>query len=137
MKRLILTPGEATLFPAPDQPDSEAEGEAQTREPDLEIIARIPVLPSEEASPWLPILNYQPDQAIRQATLARVEQWQEEDARLSYRGSHGLLVELRNKKHPLPGEEARATIRRFCTSTWVTAPTVQDLWHPRGPASPL
>lgn len=138
MKRLVLSPGEqATLFPLPDQPDAQVEGEARTREPDLEIIARIPVLPSEEASPWLPILNYQPDQAIRQATLARAEQWQEEDAGLSYRASNDLLVYLGNKKHPLPVEEALATIRRFSTSTVVTARIVLALWHLRRHESQL
>ena len=138
MKRLILSPGEqATIFPSPGQPDTQAEGEVPTKQQDLEIIARIPVLPSEEANPWLPVLNYQPDQAIRQATLARVEQWQEEDACLSYHASNDLLVYLGNKKHPLPVEEALNTIRRFSTSTVITARIVLALWHLRRHESQL
>lgn len=104
MKHLILSAVEHTaLFPLPNQPDTQTEGEAPTPEPDLEIIARIPALPPEEAHASLPVPNYQPDQAIRQATLARAEQWQEEDACLSYRASNDLLVYLGNKKIPLTG----------------------------------
>ena len=138
MKRLLLPPDEqAALFPELSQPETAAEDEASTPQQDLEIIARIPVLPSGEASPWLPILNYQPDQAIRQATLARAEQWQEEDSGLSYRASNDLLVYLGNKKHPLPVEEALNTIRRFSTSTVVTARIVLALWHLRRHESQL
>ncbi len=138
MKRLILSAVEQTaLFPSPDQPDTQAEGEAPTPRQDLEIIARIPVLPPEEAHASLPVLNYQPDQAIRQATLARAEQWQEEDACLSYRASNDLLVYLGNKKHPLPVEEALNTIRRFSTSTVITARIVLALWHLRRHESQL
>jgi hypothetical protein len=97
----------------------------------LEIIARIPTLPPDEVSPSLSVLNYQPDQAIRQATLAKPEQWKEEDACLSYRASNDLLVYLGNKKHPLPVEEALKTIRQFSTSTVVTARIVLALWHLR------
>jgi hypothetical protein len=135
MKRLILSPREqAVVFPSPDRSDAQdaqLEGEAPTKQQELEIIARIPALPSEEAKPWLPVLNYQPDQAIRQATLARAEQWQEEDACLSYRASNDLLVYLGNKKHPLPVEEALATIRRFSTSTVVTGS--RHFSHPKSP----
>lgn len=138
MKRLLLPPGEqAALFPELSQPETPPEGEAPTPQQDLEIIARIPALPSEEASPWLPILNYQPDQAIRQATLAKAEQWQEEDSGLSYRASNDLLVYLGTKKHPLPVEEALNTIRRFSTSTVVTARIVLALWHLRRHESQL
>ena len=92
MKRLMLSPVEqAAFFPSQDQPATQAEGEAQTREPDLEIIARIPALPPEEAHASLLVLSYQPDQAIRQATLARVEQWQKEDACLSYRDRKSVV----------------------------------------------
>src|SRR5260370_16242607 len=69
--------------------------------------------------------------------MARVEQWQEEDACLSYRASNDLLVYLGNKKHPLPVEEALATIRRFSTSTVVTARIVLALWHLRRHESQL
>lgn len=138
MKRLMLSPVEqAAFFPSQDQPATQAEGEAQTREPDLEIIARIPALPPEEAHASLLVLSYQPDQAIRQATLARVEQWQEEDACLSYRASNDLLVYLGSKKHPLPVEEALTTIRKFSTSTVVTARIILALWHLRRHESQL
>ncbi len=139
MKRLVLSPEQAALFPSLEQPDdAQTEGSAALKQQEhLEIIARIPALPSEEASPWLSVMNYQPDQAIRQATLARAEQWQEEDAYLSYRASNDLLVYLGNKKHPLPVEEALNTIRRFSTSTVVTARIVLALWHLRRHESQL
>ncbi len=82
-------------------------------------------------NPRLAVMNFQPDQAIRQATLARPDQWKEIDARLSYRASNNLLVYLGNKKHPLPVEEALNTIRRFNTGTVVTARIVLALWHLR------
>jgi len=128
---------QTALFPSPDPSATQTGGEAPTTEPDLEIIARIPALPSEEAHASLPVLNYQPDQAIRQATLARAEQWHEEDACLSYRASNDLLVYLGNKKHPLPVEEALNTIRKFSTSTVVTARIVLALWHLRRHESQL
>ena len=117
--------------------DAQTEGSAARKQQELEIIARIPALPPEEVSPWLSVMNYQPDHAIRQATLARVEQWQEEDACLSYHASNNLLVYLGNKKHPLPVEEALNTIRRFSTSTVVTARIVLALWHLRRHESQL
>lgn len=99
----------------------------------LAIISRIPAPPSEEIQPQshLSVMNYSPDQAVRQATLARPEQWIEEEDRVSYQASNNLRVYLANKKRPLPPAEALSIIRRFRASTVVTARIVLALWQTR------
>jgi primase-polymerase (primpol)-like protein len=125
-----------TLFSPPDVLDPPEESESTDeslikKKEQLEILSRIPTLPSDQVSPHLSVMNFQPDQAIRQATLARPEQWKQENALFSYRASNDLLVYLGDKKHPLPVEEALKTIRQFSTTTVVTARIVLALWHLR------
>jgi hypothetical protein len=125
-----------TLFSPPDVLDPLEEPQAmeeslRKKQEQLEILSRIPALPSEQISPHLSVMNFQPDQAIRQATLARPEQWKQENALFSYRASNDLLVYLGDKRHPLPVEEALKTIRQFSTTTVVTARIVLALWHLR------
>src|SRR5689334_13970158 len=86
---------------------------------ELEIISRLPA--GEELSEELQhIPNYQPDRAIREAVLARQDEWQEDDTSLIYTASNQLLVYLGTKQKPLPVEEALKTIAQFSTSTVLT-----------------
>ena len=97
----------------------------------LEILSRLPAHEPWQEEQLLLVPNYQPDQAIRKAVLAREEEWQQIDEALIYPASSQLLVYLGTKQKPLPVEEALKTIGQFSTSTVLTARIVLALWHQR------
>jgi len=97
----------------------------------LEIISRLPVIQESDTSSLLPVPNYQPDRAIREAVLARPEDWHQTDDILTYTASNQLLVYLGDKHNPLPVEEALTAIRQFSASTVLTARIVLAIWQRR------
>lgn len=97
----------------------------------LEIISRLPTTEQWDDVPQVLVPNYQPDRAIREAVLARPEDWHQVDEALTYSASNQLLVYLGNKSNPLPVEEALSIIRQFNASTVLTARIVLAIWQRR------
>ncbi len=97
----------------------------------LEILSRLPARQQWDDVPHILVPNYQPDRAIREAVLARPEDWLQVDDALTYSASNQLLVYLGDKSNPLPVEEALSTIGQFSASTVLTARIVLAIWHQR------
>jgi hypothetical protein len=85
-----------------------------------------------EKSPDLIVTSYHPDRAVREASLARKEQWKPTDAgELSYLASNELEVYLGTQGNPLEIGEAFTKIRSLSESTVLTARIVLGLWNSR------
>lgn len=97
----------------------------------LEIISRLPTSNQHSETAYVLVPNYQPDRAIREAVLARPEEWLQAEDALIYSASNQLLVYLGNKHNPLPVEEALGIIRQFSASTVLTARIVLAIWQQR------
>lgn len=85
-----------------------------------------------ETSQQINVTSYHPDQAVREASLARKDQWKpSEEGELSYTASNEIEVYLGNQGQPLEIGEALTQIRKLSESTVLTARIVLGLWNSR------
>lgn len=85
-----------------------------------------------EHSTQLPAPHYHPDRAVREASLARKDQWKPTTGgELSYVASNALAVSLAQLGRPLRVSEALKAIRKLGESTVLTARIVLGLWNTR------
>jgi hypothetical protein len=77
------------------------------------------------------ITNYRPDQAVREASLARKSMWRPGDGEISYLASNTLEVYLGTPERPLEIPVALKQIRQLSESTVLTARIVLGLWNIR------
>jgi hypothetical protein len=96
----------------------------------LEIIERIPEN-ADAAITYLTTTNYQVDRSIREATLAKPDQWQEESEMLVFTSSDKIKIYLGTPRDPLEMSEALKRIRELSESTALTARIVLGLWNIR------
>lgn len=76
--------------------------------------------------------SYQPDRAMREASLAPKEYWKENnEGELSYVASNEFEVYLGSVDHPLEIREVLQEIRKLNESTVLTARIVLGLWNSR------
>jgi hypothetical protein len=90
-------------------------------------------LPGITSTEVLVTTGYQEDRAIREATLARQMDWQEEpiSQRKHYLASNKLLVTIGDPEHPLGSEEAEYYIQQLDESTVLTARIILGIWNIR------
>ena len=85
-----------------------------------------------ERYPQLTVPSYHPDRAVREASLARKDQWKSNvGGELSYVASNELEVYLGSLGHPLEISDALKEIRKLNESTVLTARIVLGLWNTR------
>ena len=85
-----------------------------------------------EHSKQLPMPSYHPDRAVREASLAREDQWKpNEGGELSYIASNDLEVYLSALGRSLEVSEAMREIRKLSESTVLTARILLGLWSVR------
>src|SRR6266568_5008315 len=84
-----------------------------------------------QISPSLTVTNYKPDQAMREASLARESQWMSGDGEISYLASNTLEVYLGTPEHPLEIPQALQHIRQLSESTVLTSRILLGLWNSR------
>ncbi|GCF08778.1 hypothetical protein [Dictyobacter arantiisoli] len=89
----------------------------------------------ENVTPYIPenikVTNYRPDQAVREASLARKNMWRPGDGEISYLASNTLEVYLGTPERPLEIPQALKQIRQLSESTVLTARIVLGLWNIR------
>ncbi len=84
-----------------------------------------------EQRPQLPVPSYEPDRAMREASLAQKDHWKSnEEGEYSYTASNELEVYL-GQGHPLSIGQAMSAIRKLSDSTVLTARIVLGLWSTR------
>ncbi len=90
-------------------------------------------LPGVNTAPILVTTGYQEDRAIREATLARQADWQEEprSQRMRYIASNQLHVYLGDPEHPLTEVETSTVLQALGESTVLTARILFGLWNIR------
>jgi hypothetical protein len=95
--------------------------------------ALLTTLPGVNSAPILVTTGYQEDQAIREATLARQTDWQEEPVsqRIRYIASNKLHVYLGDPEHPLGDREISTVLQALGESTILTARILLGLWNIR------
>ncbi len=79
----------------------------------------------------LAVPNYKPDQAVREASLARENKWTHVNAGVVYTASNALEVYLGTPEHPLELPQALEKIRQLSESTVLTARILLGLWNSR------
>lgn len=79
----------------------------------------------------LTVPNYKPDQAVREASLARENRWAVGDSGVIYMASNALEVYLGTPEHPLELPHALQQIRQLSESTVLTARILLGLWNSR------
>ncbi len=79
----------------------------------------------------LTVPNYKPDQAVREASLARENKWMAGDTGIIYTASNALEVYLGTPEHPLELPQALQQIRQLSESTVLTARILLGLWNSR------
>jgi len=85
-----------------------------------------------EQSKQLPMPSYHPDRAVREASLARKDQWKaNEGGELTYIASNDLEVYLSALGRSLEVSEAMREIRKLSESTVLTARILLGLWSVR------
>jgi hypothetical protein len=85
-----------------------------------------------EVTSTMAMTNYRPDQAMREASLARKDQWRPgESGEVTYLASNALEVYLGSREHPLELPQALKRIRQLNESTVLTARIVLGLWNIR------
>ena len=77
------------------------------------------------------IPDYRPDQAFREASLAKKDRWQPAEGAISYHASNTLEVYLGTPQHPLELPQALKQIRQLSESTVLTARIILGLWNTR------
>src|SRR5262249_52455100 len=94
------------------------------------VLTNVPHISSTAA---LITTNFQEDRAIREATLARKVDWEEdpEFRRMRYIASNHLHVYLGDPEHPLSLSEALQRIRALGETTILTARILLGLWNIR------
>jgi hypothetical protein len=94
------------------------------------LMTQLPYIPTSES---LVTTSYQEDRAIREATLARKVEWEEEPEfqRMRYIASNKLHVYFGDPDHPLELNEALERIRSLGESTILTARILLGLWNIR------
>jgi len=75
--------------------------------------------------------NYQPDQAIREASFTRKDFWQLKNGEISYLASNTLEVYLKVSDHLLKPSQALRQIHQINESTVLTARILLGLWSVR------
>lgn len=75
--------------------------------------------------------NYKPDQAVREASLARKNKWIPVGAGVVYTASNALEVYLGTPEHPLDLPQALQQIRQLSESTVLTGRILLGLWNSR------
>jgi hypothetical protein len=95
--------------------------------------ALLTTLPGITSTEVLVTTGYQEDRAIREATLARQTEWQEEPVsqRKRYMASNKLVVTIGDPEHPLVPEEAERYIQQLDESTVLTARIILGIWNIR------
>ncbi len=84
-----------------------------------------------QITPTMTVTDYRPDQAVREASLARKDQWQPGTGEISYRASNALEVYLGTPERPLDLPQAMKHIRQLSESTVLTARILLGLWNTR------
>jgi hypothetical protein len=118
--------GKAACYVPAYVPETEVD-EQQER---LAMLQRIPEQ-ATAALTRLSVPNYHVDRTLREATLASVDQWQDESEVLVFTSSDKLKVHLGTPRTPLDMSEALSRIRELSTSTLLTARIVLGLWNIR------
>ena len=54
-----------------------------------------------QLTPNMAVTDYRPDQAVREASLARKEQWRSKEGEITYYASNAMEVYLGTPEHPL------------------------------------
>jgi hypothetical protein len=95
--------------------------------------ALLTTLPGINTAAILVTTGYQEDRAIREATLARKADWEEEPVsqRMRYIASNKLHIYLGDPEHPLSLVETNNVIRALGESTVLTARILLGLWNIR------
>ena len=98
-----------------------------------ELRALLTSIPYINSSTMLSTTSFQEDRAIREATLARKNEWQEEPEfnRLRYLASNQLSVYVGDPEYPLSATEALQRVRALGESTILTARILLGLWNIR------
>src|SRR5947209_6530423 len=94
---------------------------------DPSLFARV----TPQVTPTMSIPDYRPDQAFREASLARKDRWQPAEGAISYHASNTLEVYLGTPQHPLELPQALKQIRQLSESTVLTARIILGLWNTR------
>ncbi len=79
----------------------------------------------------LTVTDYRPDQAVREASLAKKEQWRPGKGEIAYHASNALEVYLGTSDRPLELPQALQQIRQLSESTVLTARILLGLWNMR------
>jgi len=84
-----------------------------------------------QVTPTMAVTDYRPDQAVREASLAKKDQWRPGVGEISYRASNALEVYLGTAERPLDLPQAMRHIRQLSESTVLTARILLGLWNTR------
>jgi hypothetical protein len=84
-----------------------------------------------QVTPTMTVTDYRPDQAVREASLAKKDQWRPGVGEISYRASNALEVYLGTAERPLDLPQAMRHIRQLSESTVLTARILLGLWNTR------
>ncbi len=84
-----------------------------------------------QVTPTIAVGDYRPDQAVREASLAKKEQWRPGPGEVFYRASNDMEVYLGSPERPLDVLQAMKQIRQLSESTVLTARIVLGLWNTR------
>src|SRR5579859_2496660 len=82
-------------------------------------------------TPTLTVTDYRPDQAVREASLAKKDLWKPGPGEISYRASNTFEVYLGTPEQPLALPQAMKQIRQLNESTVLTARILIGLWNTR------
>jgi hypothetical protein len=84
-----------------------------------------------QLTPTMAVTDYRPDQAVREASLAKKEQWRSKEGEITYYASNAMEVYLGTPEHPLELPQAFKQIRQLSESTVLTARILLGLWNTR------
>ncbi len=84
-----------------------------------------------QITPTMSVPDYRPDQAVREASLAKKEHWQPAEGAISYHASNTLEIYLGTPQNPLELPQALKQIRQLSESTVLTARIILGLWNTR------
>lgn len=112
-------------------PKEEPQQQEQTGPPDIQTL--LANVPKANSAPRLVVPNYMEDRSIREALLARPEQWQVESSTntLSYFASNHLHIYLGNPYEPLPASDVQTLLSTRRDHTVLTARILLGLWYSR------
>ncbi len=84
-----------------------------------------------EVTNTMTVTSYRPDQAVREASLAKKENWRPREGEIAYLASNTLEVYLGTPEHPLELSQALRQIRQLSESTVLTSRILLGLWNAR------